>query len=48
MGEELFEKCMEDMVSGDKQGLRMIYEAYAAMFIWSFTEYWAIKKMQRM
>ena len=29
MGEELFEKCMEDMVSGDKQGLRMIYEAYA-------------------
>lgn len=29
MGEELFEKCMEDMVSGDKQGMRMIYEAYA-------------------
>ncbi len=29
MGEELFEKCMKDMVNGDKQGLLMVYEAYA-------------------
>lgn len=29
MGEELFEKCMADIVNGDKQGLRMIYEAYS-------------------
>lgn len=29
MGEELFEKCMTDIVNGNKQGLRMIYEAYS-------------------
>ena len=29
VGEELFEKCIKDMANGDKQGLRMVYEAYA-------------------
>ena len=29
MSEEQFEKCIEEMLQGDKQGLRMIYEAYA-------------------
>lgn len=29
MGEELFEKCMADIVNGDKQGLRAIYEVYS-------------------
>ena len=29
MGEEQFEKCIEAMILGDKQGLRQVYEVYA-------------------
>lgn len=36
MSEEQFEKCIEAMVRGDKQGLRLIYEAYLC-YIYTIT-----------